>query len=870
MVLDAAGRIVPAARRSTWREEWDAEVWHHLHGRDGAEPSVWDQVQLALRCLGAIPHAVWIQGEEWHMESFGQDVRYAVRSLLKRPAFAAVAIVTLALGIGGNTAVFSVVDSVLLEPIPVPNGQRLVYVFGRDFPSGPGASISPPDYLDYREGTSDVFETFAAYGSFSRTVVAEGTDRPEELSGRAVTPDLLRALGYEPAAGRGFTEPEASGDRADVVMISHGLWGRRWGYDPGAVGATLLLDGEPHTVVGVLPRDLGWLGTVDLWFPVTFAGSGYDSRAAHFFRGIALLREGVTPEEAQVSMDRVSARLEQAYPETNDGWYAQAVALQEVWVGDVRPALLVLLGGVGVVLLIACANVANLLLARAAARRGEVAVRAAMGASRVRLVRQVLTESLVLAAVAGVVGIGVAHAGVWALGRLEPGNLPRMSEVGVDGTALAFTLVISLGVGLLFGLAPALGLRTERLDAAMGSVGRSRAERGRRLRDGLVATEVGLSFVLLIGAGLMLRSFQELRAVDPGFETEGALVVSVAFPERLHPELDDVEATREAVLQALRDLPGVEAVGSASILPLSGSVGDTYVYAEDDPPARERDVANTAQIRLVDEGYFETMGIPLVAGRSFRRSDDRDAPHRIVLNERLANDLFPGQDPLGRRVMVWLDEVRPLEVIGVAADVRQYALGSDAGREFYVSARQRGARSLEVVVRGRGGATPAVDEVRGAVWSVDPGQPLARATTLESFVDDGLARNRFEATLMGMFAALALLLAGVGIYGVLAQAVADRRREIGIRIAMGAERREVVGMVVGRGVKLALVGLALGVVGAAAASGALRSMLYEVGTADPLTYALTPLFLLAVVVVSSWLPARQAARTDPAAVLRDE
>ena len=873
-VIALASLLVPGHRRRAWTEEWRAEVWHALHGREGREgsvPGAAGRIRLVARCLGAFPHAVWIHGQEWNMNGMVQDVRFATRSLLKRPGFTLTAVLTLALGIGGNTAVFSVVNSVLLQPLPIENAERIVYTYGRSFPNGAvGASVSPPDFLDYRAGTTDVFETLAAQGSFLTTVVVEASDRPEELRGRAATADFLRVLGYEPAAGRTFTEQEEASDASAVVMITHGLWGRMSGYDPAPVGSVLRLDGEPGTVVGVLPAGLDYPDGVDLWFPLTFGAENFQSRAAHFLRPHGLLREGVTVDEAQASMDRVSARLEAAYPETNDGWYAQLLSIQEAFVGSARPALLVLLGGVGMVLLIACGNVANLLLARAATRRGEMAVRASLGASRVRLARQVVTESVVLAGLAGALGVGLAYAGVAALRRFEPGGLPRVDEVAVDGTALLFTLALSGGVGVLFGLAPAGGVGRGGLEDALGAAGRGRVGGSRRLRSALVAGEVAVSFVLLVGAGLLMRSFAELRAVDPGFDADGAVALPVSFPERSYPDLDAVDAVRDAIAERLAALPGVSAVGAASMLPLSGNGGDTYVYAEQRPPANARDVENTAQIRLVDDGYFDVMGVPMVAGRAFDAGDDRGAPDRVILNETLARDLFPDENPVGQRMVAWLDVERSLEVVGVAADVRQYSLRQEAWREFYLPARQRGARSLQFVVRGRGGTEPPAAALREAVWAAAPGQPVSRVVPLDSYLDGALAQSRFQAFLLGLFAVLALMLAAVGIYGVLAQAVADRRREIGVRMAMGAERGAVTAMVVRQRTTVALVGLLIGAAASLAATRVLRSMLFGVGAADPTTYLVTPAFLLTVVLLSSWLPARQAARTDPATVLRDE
>jgi predicted permease len=578
----------------------------------------------------------------------------------------------------------------------------------------------------------------------------------------------------------------------------------------------------------------------------------------------------VTVEQAQSALDAVSARLEAAFPETNEGWYATLLPLRDVLVGDVRPALVVLLAAVGLVLLIACANVVNLLLARAAAPRGEIAVRSAMGATRFRLARQMVTESVLLALLGGAAGVAFAWVGVEALRVLQPGNLPRLDEIGFDATTFGFCALLSLGVGLMFGMVPAVGLRGNALKDALSTAGRGMSGGGRRLRGALVAGEVALSFVLLVGAGLLLRSFLTLRAVDPGFDAVGAVVVPVSLPERAWPEGEALEAARDAIRDRLSAIQGVAAVGAASIIPLSGSGGDTYVHAETRPPANLQNVENTAQIRFVDEGWFNAMGIPIVSGRAFERSDDRDAPIRVILNERLARDLFPDEDPLGKRMVVWLDELRPLEIIGVAADVRQFSLDIPAQREFYLSARQRDVRALNFVVRGPGAVPPPAPALRDAVRRADPGQPVSRIVPLESYVDVTVATDRFQALLVLLFAVLAVSLSAIGIYGVLAHAVGQRRREIGIRMAMGAGRSTVARMIVREGLGVALIGASIGLAGAIATARALGSLLFGIGPVDPLTWVATPVFLLAVVLLSSWLPALQAARTEPATVLRDD
>lgn len=803
------------------------------------------------------------------MDGMLQDVRLAARSAIRRPGFAAVTVLTLAVGIGGNTATYSVVEAVLLRPMPIPNADRLVWVWGREFNGSPGASVSPPDYLDYVAGAT-AFESLAAYASFGEFgVYAEG-ERPVELSVRAVTPDFFETLGSAPAVGRGFTEDEGVASEPQVAVLSHGAWGRLFGFGQGVVGGELRLDDRSYTVVGVLPEGPTFPANTDVFIPIPFGADGYDSRASHFLRPIGLLREGGSLDEAQRTLDIVSARLEAAFPETNDGWYAIAAPLQTVFTGAVRPRLLLFLAAVGLVLLIACGNVANLLFARTMARRGELSVRSALGASRSRITRQLLTESLLISLVAAALGVLLAQFGIEALERLQPGNIPRLDEVRVDGSVLGFTLVVAVGVGLLFGSLPALGLTSRDLTLGLSAGARTSGGRAGRIRGVLIGAQVALSFILLTGALLLSRSFSELRGVDPGFDPQGVVAITVGFPGPDAMSAAAVSATLDRMTARLEALPGVDRAGRATALPFSGQGGDTYVYAEGRPPEQIRNIQNTALIRSVDEGYFETLRVPLLRGRVFDRSDDTDAPLRVVVNEALALSLFPDEDPVGRRMMVLLDTTRAAEVIGVVADTRQFALSAPAQREFFLSQRQRPSRSVRVLVRGADGAAPPMTAFREVLWEVDPTQPLTRASELESMVASSLAPGRFQAILVGLFSGFAVLLAAVGLYGLLAEGVSQRRRELGVRLALGEDRSSVVRAVVGRGLRLATLGSAAGAVGAYALAGLLSSLLYGVGPRDPVSFLLTPAFLLLIVLVASWLPAVRAARVDPAMALRTE
>lgn len=582
------------------------------------------------------------------------------------------------------------------------------------------------------------------------------------------------------------------------------------------------------------------------------------------------MSDGGTLADAQASLDAVSARLEAAYPETNDGWYAIAQPLQSVFVGSIRPALLMLFAAIAFVLLIACENVANLLLARAVGRRGEVAVRSAMGASRGRIVRQLMTERLILASAGGVLGVLVAKLGVLGLMRIQPGNIPRMDEVALDGTVLAFSAGVSIFVGLVFGIVPAFGLASKHVVSGLRSAGRDRLGGSGRLRSVLISGEVALSFVLVTGAILLTRSFSELRSVDPGFDPEGVVALSLSFPEGDVPELEAVTVALDRVVDRVSSQPGVERVGAATVLPFSGVGGDTYVYAEERPPEQIRNIQNTAFIRFVDEGYFAALRYSVARGRVFTRSDDRGTEPRVVINEALQRFLFPEEDPLGKRMVVAIDSMTAVVVIGVVKDARQFNLGTPAQTEFFLSTRQYPQRGVRLVVRGSDGVPPRLDELRSAIWEVDASQPLTRTSDLEQMVGGSLAPGRFQALLLGLFSVLAVGLAAVGVYSILAEGVNERRREIGVRMAMGAQPSSVVQEVVRRGVKLAVAGCAVGALVAFGVTRLLATFLFGVGPLDPVAFLLTPLCLVAVVALASWIPAHQAARVDPATALRDE
>jgi len=813
--------------------------------------------------MGAFPHALWIWGEEWSLDSLLQDIRYGIRTLAKRPGFTGAALLTLALGIGGNTAIFSIVDSVLLRPLPLPDSEQLVWVSGTLLAGEPGARVSPPDFRDYR--SAELPLELGAYLENPGTLT--GSDRPISVTGAMVTSNLLKVLGYRPVLGRTFS-PEEEEPGADAVMISSELWQSRFGGSREVLGSVITVDGNPRTVVGVLPPRMGLLD-LDLWTPLPVLDPSWSSRSTHFLLPIGRLGEGTTLREAQLAMDAVSRRLEEAYPDTNDGWYAQLVPLQERLVGDARGPLLLLMVAVGMVLLIAIGNVASLLLARASIRHGEIALRSAMGASRLRVVRQLVTESLALSLLGGGAGLVLAYGAGAVLRRVQPASLPRLDELAVNGTALAFTLVLSLAVGLAFGLIPAMQLSREGVAEGLregNRTGRGRAGQG--LRNVLVALEMALSVVLLVGASLLTRSLVSLNAVDPGVDPEGVLTARVDLSPARFPGREERNLAMDQILEGIRSIPGVEAAAAVNQIPFGGGGGDTYVFARGRPPEKVLDPANTAQIRAVTDDYFSTMGIAVLRGRAFGLEDRGADALSTIIDEELARRLWPNEDPLGRELVLALDSITA-RVVGVVKDVRQFGLGEPPAASFFLPFGQYSPSGMNLVVKAADRGV-VMEPLRAAVWEVDPDQPLTRVELLDEMIRSTTASNRFQTALLGVFALMALFLASIGIYGVLSFYVGQRRREIGIRMALGAEPGSTVGLVLRRGGILIVGGVVSGLAGSAALTRLLAGLLYGVEPMDPVSFLVAPLILVTVAFLASYLPARRASRIDPAVALRIE
>jgi putative ABC transport system permease protein len=797
-----------------------------------------------------------------------QDIRYALRSSLRGPAFAILVVLTLGVGIGANSAMFSIVNSVLLQPLPYERSEELVYLYGA-FRGGNQASISPPDFLDYRERQT-VFSSLAARTAFGSAVIGGG-DRPERVPASIATANFFSTLGVQPILGRAFRSDEEQGAH-DVVIISHGLWQQRLGKNPGVLGTSISIDGRPHTVVGVLPPLLDRMINVQVWRPVPFGTDGTSVRRFHFLRGLGRLAPGVTVAQAQRELDGIARLLEQMYPE-NETWKLRLVPYRQVVVGNVGRTLIVLLGAVGLVLLIACGNVASLLLARATARSGEMAIRTALGASRPRLVRQLLTESLVLGLAAGTVGLGLAYYLVQGVRTAGAGIVPRLAELALDQTALLFTFGLSLTTTLVFGLAPALHAAKGGVAAAMTSLGKGSGGRtGARMRDVLVVAQVAVSFVMLIVAGLLIRSLWQLQRVDPGFDPRGVFTAEIGLPAIKYPVRADAERFWSALTDRVRSIPGVETAAGTTLLPLRGG-GDTYFYVDGRPPATDADKLN-ATVSVVTDDYFETMRIPVRSGRTFTGTDRADDPGVMLINEGLARRLFPGGNAVGERLVVDFGKPFRGEIVGLVSDVRSYGQTNEAPDQMYFSIRQPGAgfsaTQMRLVARVQGDPTAITPQVRALLGELDPDLPLASVEPMQDILSGSIRDVRFRAGLLGGFAGAAFLLAVIGLYGVLAYSVTRRARELGIRIALGARSAQVFRLVVREGMLLVTLGVTLGLAGSFAATRFVSGLLFEVASTDANVFVAVTLALLGSGLAACVLPARRATRVDAMEALRSE
>jgi predicted permease len=808
------------------------------------------------------------------METLWQDLRFGFRQLLSKPGFALIAVLSLALGIGANTAIFSLVDAVLLRPLPFHDPDRLVMVWEDAARIGfPRNSLAPANYADWK-AQNHVFEDMAAISWRSYNLTDEG--EPEKVEARAVTANLFPLLGIKPELGRSFTQEEDRPGGNKVVLISHGLWQRRFGGDPAMVGKEILLDGEKRTVIGVMPPGFQFIEKeTGLWVPMAFSREELAKRGTHYLTVVARMKPHVTLAQARADIAAIMQRINRDHPMPGFELGSTVISLREQLAGDVRPALIVLLVGVGFVLLIACANIANLLLARGAARFREIAVRTALGAGRRRIVRQLLTESILLAVAGGVAGLLFAWLSFSFLKQLIPGGMALNTGVRIDARIFGFTLLLSLLTGVAFGLAPALqAAKVDLNEVLKQSGGRTGTGAGhRRMRSALVIVEIALALVLLVGAGLLIQTFLRLRTLDIGVDTENVLTVKTLLPRSKYGELPKRAAFYQQVLERVRALPGVVSAGYTTAVPLTWKGGATSFTVE----GREPGPAQDALSRQVSTGYMETMGIKLRQGRFF---DDRDVPQSqpvAIINETMAQ-YWPGGGALGKRFKFGLpDSQRPwITVVGVVGDVKEMGLQAPAKAEMFFPYQQppdtlwfwNSPRDL--TVRTSGDPMGIAAAVRQAVWSVDRNQPVSNIRTMDDVLAEEVAQRRIGMTLLAAFAALALLLASLGIYGVLSFAVAQRTQEIGIRMALGADRKDVLLMVVSDGIRLAAAGIAIGLVVSLALTRLMSGLLFGVSASDPRTLGAVTLLLITVALVACYIPARRAAKVDPMIALRCE
>ena len=801
-----------------------------------------------------------------------QDIRYGARVLAKHKSFTAVAVLTLALGVGANTAIFSVVNAVLLRPLPFEQPEQLVRVFGTS--ASRNDFSRPHSYLNFSDlrAQNQTLGALAAYtGS---TAALSGVDASKQITGVVASGDIFRVLLTKPLMGRLLAPEDEQPGGAPVVVISHGLWQRSFGGDPQIVGRVIKLDGRDRQVVGVTPADFRFefvTGATDFWLPIDPQASGYQQRGAIFLEAISRLKPGVSVEQANADLSVVAARLEQQYQDSNTGVGVRLAPAQGELVGDLRPTLLVLLGAVGFVLLIACANVANLTLARAAGRHPELAVRAALGAGRGRIVRQLLTESLLLAVAGGLLGLLFALGGVKLLSAFVPENVPRFGETSTDLTVLSFTLGASLLTGLLLGIAPALQSSRLDLNEALKEGGRTGVDGGRgrkRVRSALVISEVALSLILLVGAGLLIKSFMKLSNTDPGFNPDHTLTGSISLVTVRYDTEEKIVDFYRHLVERVRALPGVRSVGAVTPLPLSDN-NTSFSFAivgQPPPPPGQRLSAST---RVVTPDYFAAQGIPLRQGRVFNDQDKAGGPGVVIVNEAFAHRYLPGEEPLGKRLRLGINRTEG-EIVGVVGDIRGASLAQPGAPEYYIPETAVAFGDMTLVLRTANDPASLAAALRQTVAEIDKDQPLYDVRTMDTLIARSVARQRFSMILVGVFAVLAVLLAATGIFSVMSSLVAQRTHEIGVRLALGAQPRDILSMVVRHGMTLTLVGIALGLAASFALTSLMSSLLYEVSAKDPVIYGSISALLTAVAFAACYFPARRATKVSPLIALKYE
>lgn len=800
------------------------------------------------------------------METVIKDIRYGLRMLTKNPRFTAIVVTVLALGIGANAAIFSVFSSVLLSPLPYKDQNNLVEIREFNLSQSLDFTVSPGNYLEWQKQQNS-FESIDAYIGTNYDLT--GLGEPERVYANRVTAGLLPSLGVQPMIGRTFTPEEDRKGNENVAVISHRFWQKHFNSDTNVINHTINLDGRSFMIVGVMPEKFYFPSPeVELWTPVAFTARDAQNIGGHYVSVVARLKEGVTIEQANAEMKAIAGRLEQQYPQYNTGSSAVVIPLHNYTVREVRPALMLMLGAVGFVLLIVSANVANLQLARATARHKEMAIRAALGASRNRVIRQLLTESIILSLMGGALGLLIAYWGVDLLIAMAPDIIPRAHEIGINQSVLAFTLGVSLITGIVFGLAPALQASKPDLNATLKEGGRTSGTDSRLfgLRNILVISEVALSLILLIGAGLMIKSFVHLLGVDPGFNPEKVLTMKISLPGEKYTDKQQVTNFYDQLLQRVSSIPGIESAGLMSLLPFEQRGYNFSFMIEGRSTDQSEGAAN---LRWASPNYFNVMQIPLARGRLFNERDRVGAPGAIIINQELARRYFAGEDPIGKPIRIPMGEGIRGEIVGVVGDVRNY-LDAQPRPEIYLACLQNPRNDLALAVRTSANQAAITAAIRTELNALDSDRPVSSVRTMEEWLATSIAERKFNMTLLAVFATLAVLLAAVGIYGVMSYNVAQNTREIGIRLALGAQPKDVLKLILGQGLILASLGIALGLAGAFALTRLLESMLFGVTTTDVVTFITLPFALIILAALACWIPARRATKVDPMIALRYE